>query len=268
MKFNKICRNFLIGFLIGVCMLVPGVSGGTVAVVAGIYNDLLQAVSNFFADAKRNFAFLASVAVGGIVGFFAMSGGLEWLLEHARMPTVYFFIGVIIGGTIGILFEMGRNGENINIPMVLLGAAIVALLGFLPKEIFDFSDVGLIFKFVCFVISGILLGAALILPGISFSLMLVTLGLYDGFLDALRTFDIRILLPLMSATMFGVIVLTKVLALFMNKAPRYCNSLIIGFVFASVAQIYPGIPHGQMILCLVVFLLGFLLSWSLKNKRA
>lgn len=249
-------------------MLVPGVSGGTIAVVAGIYNDLLQAVSDFFKDIKHNLCFLVTVAFGGIVGFFAMSGGLEWLLDHARMPTLYFFIGVIVGGTVGMLIEMGQNGEKISIPMVVLGAVIVAILGFMPKEIFDFDNTAFLIKFVCFVISGILLGAALILPGISFSLMLVTLGMYDDFLYALRTFDIRALLPLVFATIFGIIVLIKALALFMKKEPRYCNSLIIGFVFASVADIYPGIPRGQMMLSLIVFAFGFFVSCSLKNKRA
>lgn len=249
-------QRLLQGFVIGVCMLIPGLSGGTVAVLMGIYDDLLQSVAVFHKQPKQSMVRLSAVGMGGVIGFVIMSDAVRSLLSVAYMQTVYLFMGVVLGGLLLQFIDTGGM-KNISIPMIAVGLLTVFLLTLLPKDILHYSGDVIIVRLVFFVLAGLLLGAALILPGISFSLMLVTLGMYEEFLSAISGRQWSVLLPLMFSVMFGVLVLAKVLSVFMKQAPKYCNSLILGFVAASIAEIFPGVPTGTALpVSLILFLIG------------
>lgn len=255
---KKGIKNAFLGFLIGVCMLVPGVSGGSIAVMLGIYDDLLYAVSDLFKNFKQNMFFLLSVAVGGILGFAVMAKGVDLLIEIAYFQTIYFFIGVIIGGLFPLYQTSFSEKEKLNIPMTVLGVLAVVALGLLPSNLFTVGSGSIWLRFLLFVFAGLLLSAAFILPGVSFSLMLVILGLYDQFIQAIDNFNFRFLCPIGLCTLFGTIVLSKVLSHFLRSAPNYCHSMIVGFVLASLFELFPGIPTHDVVWCLLLLLTGIL----------
>lgn len=261
MSFKKYLLYVFYGFIIGGCMLVPGVSGGTVAVLLGIYDRLLGATADILTQFKKSILILSSVALGGIIGFISMSGIIDRLLKEAPLSTIYFFMGTIVGGIVLIFFGKGSKKTKISVPMIILGAGAVLLLKFLPEGTCVYSGNSVWIRFPAMIIVGLLLGAALILPGISFSMTLMTLGIYERFLQAINDFDILFLLPIAFATIFGIIVLSKLLSCFMREYPRLCSSMILGFVLASVAELFPGIPRQKaLISCLLIAMLGFLLT--------
>ena len=269
---KKTAVNVFLGFVIGVSMLVPGVSGGSIAVLLGIYDDLLCAVSELTKDFRKNFMLLISVALGGVLGFFVMAKSFRMLLESAYIQMLYLFLGIIICGVIlqwkYTVKEFGRVG----IPMVLFGVLAVLLLRLLPQELLSFPGASVFLRFVLFVFTGLLLGGALILPGVSFSLMLVILGIYDEFVAAVEQLDFRFLFPLALCTLFGVIVLSKVLHGFLKRSPLQCHSLILGFVLASLVEVYPGLPPKENgVMCALLLILGIvapmLLDCLFKRKR-
>lgn len=107
----KILILILKGAAIGIAMLVPGVSGGTMAIILGVYDDLIHSVSSFFKDIKKNFIFLFYIAIGGIIGVLAFSKLIEYALDNFRYPTMYFFIGIVIGG-IPVLYQKVDNSKG------------------------------------------------------------------------------------------------------------------------------------------------------------
>ncbi len=265
-------KNIWCGFLIGVCMLVPGVSGGSIAVMLGIYDDLLNAVSNLFADFKKNILFLLYVALGGSVGFVTMAKVVAYLIRIAQYKTTYFFLGIIAGGLL-LLFRTTFSKENkINVVMMLLGFLLVVSMGLLPQNMICMEDGSVWVRFFLLVFAGLLLSAALILPGVSFSLMLVILGIYDRFIVAIEIMEWRFLLPLIFCIVFGTIVLSKALSYYLAAAPNSCHSMIVGFVLGSLLELFPGLPSGQnMAWCGMLLLIGMMLpninSIFKKNKK-
>ncbi len=263
MNIRKYLLNIFYGFLIGVCMLVPGVSGGSIAVLLGIYDELLEATACVLSRFRKSIFSLSSVAVGGMAGFVSMAGVIGALLKSAPFLTIYFFMGTIIGGIVLTIFSKEGRKIEVSIPMIVLGVGAVLLLKFVPDGALYYMGGSVWIRFLIMIVAGLFLGAALILPGVSFSMTLMTLGIYEKFLSAVHGFDLMFLLPIAFATIFGVIVLSKLLLRFMKNCPKLCDSLILGFVIASVAELFPGIPQGGALLfCLLIGVLGFLLTFG------
>ena len=252
---SDLLQNAMIGFVIGTSMLIPGMSGGSVAVLLGVYDKLLCAFSDFFKNVKNNFFYLFSILIGGIIGFLLMAKLFVWVLGVAYYKTLFFFTGIIVGTVISQLRKTSLLYKKISWLFVLAGIGIVALMQMIPKNWFLISEATLLYKFAIFVFSGLLLGSALILPGVSFTLMLAILGQYDRFLTALNNLEISYLFPLGLCTIFGSIVLSKLLCTFLKRFPINCQSMIIGFVVASIFEIFPGIPKNENFLICILFLI-------------
>lgn len=261
---------FLKGFIIGSSMSVPGVSGGTMAILLGIYDRLIGAISNFFKDVKGNFFFLAKFCLGSIVGIGSLARVIKWLLESFPLPVSFFFLGAVIGG-IPALYKKTKESP-IKVSSILyfvLGLAIVISIGFVPTgNIVIASGIGITQIFMMLV-TGIIIAIALVLPGISTSHMLIVLGMYDAMLTAITDFNIVYLGVIGSATLLGVILTTKPLEWTMRKFPHQTYCMIIGFVLGSTSEIFrdkiiPAVPTGgtvvwwgtSIVMCIITFGLG------------
>ena len=266
---KNIIKNLLSGMIIGSSMLIPGVSGGTTAIIIGIYDRLIKAVSDILNDFKKNISFLVQVAVGGIIGILLFSKAVLFLTEQYNFPMMYFFIGAIFGSIPVMIKKADIKMSNIyNISFVLVGVIIAVAINFLPKSglsVIPDSAGGYIMLFMC----GIIIAVALILPGISTSHILLILGMYETVLSAVSDMNLIYISILGIGVFTGVLLCTKILEKAMNKFPSQTFMAITGFVMASVYDIFPGIPSGiELIFCILLFITAFALTSiiSLKNK--
>lgn len=250
------------GLTIGATMIVPGVSGGTMAIILGIYDKLISAVSSFGKNIKENLIFLVIFALSAGLGLFLFSTPLSWLLEHYEIPTLYFFIGAVVGGIPIIERKSGIQKVSLSVlGYMLLGAALVVLISRIPSGILGAESTGGM-AWLKLLTAGVISAAALILPGISFSHFLLVLGLYERLLNGIKTFDLSFLLPLGIGVLAGVILLSKLLESFMSRYPKPTYLMILGFIIGSVAEIFPGIPAGAgMFLCLAAAVAGFFTTY-------
>lgn len=237
--------NIIKGVVIGIATLVPGVSGGTMAIILGLYDDIIHSISSFFSDIKKNTLFILTVGIGGVIGLFGFSWIMKFLLSHFRFPMIYLFIGVIIGG-IPVLYKKVNAGNSRKLDWLyfVVGFIIILIMKLYDGTIINLANSTGVLQFVFLFFAGIIIAVALILPGISTSFMLLAIGLYDIFVDALSNVQLRYLIPIGLGTVFGVITTTKVLENCMNKKPRQTYLLILGFVVGSVIQVFPGFPEG------------------------
>lgn len=255
--------NIAKGIAIGISLLVPGVSGGTMAIILGIYDDLIHAISSFFKDMKRHTLLLLEVGCGGLIGILLFSKLISMALERFEFPMIYLFLGVICGG-IPVLYkkvkpEGGGAGKLTDYLYGIGGLAIALLMLLEPGTVVNMATQTGILSFVFLVVVGFLVAIALILPGISTTFFLLTLGLYDVTLTAINERNIAFLAPILIGCAVGTISTTKVLENLMQKHPRQTYMAILGFVVGSLVQVFPGLPQGWDILfCLLTLAVGFL----------
>ena len=257
-------RNNLItvlkGLIVGGTMLVPGVSGGSMMMILGIYDRVVSAVSSFFKNVKGNLLLLLLFVAGAGTGMLLFAKPLLSLIENElfRLPTLYFFLGAVAGGIPLILKQAKVERFSWQIPVwIALGLAVVWLCSLLPSAGADSRQEGLA-GMAALMLAGVLAAVALVLPGISVSSFLLMLGLYDEMIYAISELYLPFLVPLAVGLMLGVILTTKVLEYAMKTYPLPSYLMILGFVVGSLAEVFPGVPMGWNIpVCLVTLVAGF-----------
>lgn len=237
--------NVIKGIVIGIAVLVPGVSGGTMAIILGLYDDIIHSISSFFSDIRKNALFLMTVGIGGAIGLLGFSSIMGYLLSNFRYPMIYLFIGIIIGG-IPVLYKKAETGAKKATDWIFLaiGFIIVLVMAFFNVTVVNLANSTGILRFVFLFVAGIIIAVALILPGISTSFMLLAIGLYDTFIEAINSVKLDLLIPIGLGVIFGVISTTRVLENSMNRKPRQTYLLILGFVVGSIIEVFPGLPEG------------------------
>lgn len=255
---KRFFKNFLCGIAIGSSMLVPGVSGGTMAIILGIYDCLVSAVSGLFRSFRKSLVFLLSVAVGGIVGMLVFSGLVLKLIEVRYIQMMYFFIGAIIGSIPMLIKKSELTIKNIyNIIFAFLGTGLVFAVRLLPKSSLTVVPNDLKGALLL-IFSGIIIAIALVLPGISTSHILLVLGMYEAVWGAFRSMNFYYIILLGSGVIIGTLLTTKTIDKAMKLFPHQTFMVIVGFVAASVYDIFPGVPSGSdLIYCIVLFIIGF-----------
>jgi putative membrane protein len=272
-------------------MLIPGVSGGTMAIILGIYDELISAVSNIRKAFRRNVLLLITYAAGGGIGILLLSGSLLKLVTWAPIPSMYFFMGAI-AASIPPLYRrvkqpvvsvrpdivldgavIGRYPEKVrlrpvNILVALIGAAIGVGLKFLPPDLVPASDDLNIVAFIILFFAGVIIAIALILPGISGSYVLLVFGMYDVTLLAIKEMNVAYLAPLVVGVAVGTFATAKGIDTLMNRHPQFIFMLIIGFMLGSLYQIFPGLPSGiEIVIAPFTFVAGFLIIFLLVSFR-
>ncbi len=230
------------GMFVGGTMLIPGVSGGTMAIILGVYQRLLTAVANIKNDFKNSIFTLLPFALGGGVGAILLASPIESLLESFPLPVMYFFIGSVAGG-IPLLLRKAFAGENKrlfklkDIFAIVLGAAVTLVFSVIPENAFDVSASSGIAAFLIFFAIGIVCSLTLILPGISTSYMLLVLGVMGTVYKAFERLDVSVLFPMVLGALVGMLLFSRFIESQLRLHPRTSYLTIFGFIIGSVIQL-------------------------------
>lgn len=266
--------TLLKGSAVGGSMMVPGVSGGSMAMILGVYDKLISSVSNIFKKPKESILFLLIFVGGALGGMIIFSKPLSFLMERFPYPVAYFFIGAV-AGSIPMIFKKAQI-EKFKPSIILwlaLGIATVLLIGFIPSDMLSQTTgfAGILIQ----LFAGILVSIGLVLPGISVMQMLAMLGLYQILLTSLSTLDFGALLgfwPLIIGCVGGIFALTGIMDKAMEKFPYQSYLIILGFVIGSVnelrVELVPSFPSGiNILLCAVTAVLGFTAVYFISKKE-
>jgi putative membrane protein len=242
-------------------MLIPGVSGGTMAILLGVYDEMISALSNIRTRFRSGSLLLLQFLAGAGVGILLLSGPLLAALELWTKPVMFFFTGAIIAGIPPIYRKVRVSRiKPKNIFVAAVGAAGAIATEYLPSGLFAVGsgDGFSIAAFALLFAAGFVIAIALILPGISGSYVLLMLGMYDLTLAAVHNADIPYLAPLAAGAAFGAFSTAGALDRLMRYHPQFIYMLIIGFMIGSVVQVFPGLPSGIGIpVCAAMLLAGF-----------
>lgn len=258
------------GVLIGSTMLVPGVSGGSMAMILGIYEQLIDAVSEFFKDSKRNFIFLLLFIAGAGAGMLLLAKPILSLLESYPKAMGFLFIGAVAGGIPAVYAQSNAKGfAGKNIIYIMIGMLVVGVMSLAETKQLTNEVSGSGYTPVFLILAGLVAAAALILPGISVSYLLLVMGLYHELMRAISELDIIFLLPIGVGLFIGIVLLTKGLNFVMSKYPQVSYLMILGFVLGSLVEVFPGMPvGGEWIVCALAVGIGFYFIFSLSKSES
>lgn len=249
-------KTFTHGIAIGIANIIPGISGGTIAVVLNIYDDLISSLSTILSptflsaifkrrikDFTTPIVFLFFIFTGALTGIIAFSKLLSYLLTYYPFSTNSFFLGLIIG-SIPLIFK-AHNDMSFSISKAfffLLGGSIITLTLLLPEQ----SQSTLSFSsnyahFIFLVLSGFIAAGSMVVPGISGSLMLVLMGSYYIILNAVSQFNIPIIISVGIGAVLGIVIFTKIIEYCLKRFPSHSYYLILGLIIGSIPKIWPGI---------------------------
>ncbi len=260
MNEKKLLTPLWKGLIIGGTMLVPGVSGGSMAMILGIYHQLISAVSSLLTNLRQNLLFLITFVAGAGIGMLLLAKPLLTLIEQYPKPMLYFFLGAVAGG-IPLIYKQAkvRHFSLFYLLYILIGILLVSMFALFPADVFSandntgFSQMGFLF------IAGLIAAIALVLPGISVSYLLLVLGLYDKTMQAISALDIGFLFPLGFGVLAGILLVTKTLEFCMENYPKITYFIILGFVLGSLYETFPGLPVGlEWVICSLMAGTGFL----------
>lgn len=271
-------KQLLIGTIIGGGMILPGVSGGVLAVALGIYEQLLETIAHFFKDIKKNMIFLIPLIIGLIIGVLLFGKVLYFVFDKYPMEAKYAFMGLILGALPVLFKELEKKGDKkLKLSSFAISCSIALILFILGRETLNINfsnniDSGII-SFVLLFITGLIFIAGKIIPGISSSFMLMLIGMYQFLLNILndplglsKEQYIQII-PFVLGILVGAICLVKVINYLIKNFFSHTYSAIIGFVIGSIAAIYPGFEFGYRgIISLSLFAISFLISYKFSSR--
>lgn len=268
--------RFFKGIIIALGFILPGVSGGVLAAILGIYERLLHFMAHFRKNFKKDFMFFLPVGIGGIVGIGLLSKPLEFLLEHYQVIVLWGFAGAIIG-TLPALIKESTSRKKRDLVDIIWFLAMLILGGlflFFMSEIFGTIPA----NFIGFVIAGMLIALGVLVPGLSPSNLLLILGLYSPMLTGFKNFDIiGVFLPIAIGGAVSMILFSKGMEFLIQHHHSRVYHFILGIVVASTILIlipnpyseetisYAGITTTTIIISVITFILGALLGlWMSK----
>lgn len=267
--------NILKGMVIGISNIIPGVSGGTMAIVLGIYDKLLSAINGFFKDIKKNIAFLGAIGAGVVLGIVLFSKLLTYLLDPVNgymEATHFFFIGLIVG-SLPIIYKKATEKKIEKRNYIFLVVAFVIVFGmslFAGTESTTaiIRDLTLSSGIKLF-LAGFIAAAAMILPGVSGSFILLLMGIYSTMVTAVSEMNIMLLIPVAVGVVIGILTMTKIIEALFKNYPQTAYFTIFGLILGSIIEIYPGFTFGVAgILSVVSCIIGFTIAFMLGKKEA
>ena len=272
-------RVFFCGILMGIADAIPGISGGTVALLLGIYEELIGSISNFninlFQNLKKkgikycwnkiNGNFLLSLISGVLLSLVSFVKIFSVLIQKYPLFIWSFFLGLILA----TLFVINRNIKKWNIAnfiLIFIFAFLTILLSIINPSISE--NINLFYILIC----GIIASSAMILPGISGSLILVILGVYTLIINALNNLEYNIILVFLIGCLIGIINFSKIIKWLFHNYRDYTFSIMLGLVIGSIHAVWPwrksftdDVTNEYIFLSIIITIIGFAVIYSLEK---
>ena len=269
------------GMIIGVANIIPGVSGGTLMITLGIYEQVIDTISHLFKNFKKNLKFIIPIGIGMVLSILLLSKLISFCLDKYPFPTTFFFIGLIIGG-IPLLWRKTKaaKGKLTNWLAFAITFGIILLFTFLKSGNVEVSLDNLNFyNYLMLFVVGIISAATMVIPGISGSFVLMMLGYYEPIVNTIRdltnfsllSHNLLILIPFGLGIVVGIVLVAKLIEYLLNRYPVKTYYGVLGFVLASliaiilpVLKIQPTIS--EVIVSILVFIIGGISAYKLGEK--
>ena len=240
---------FIKGVVLGVAFVIPGVSGGTLAVLMGIYEELIEAASNFYksiADFKKYIMYLLPIGLGVVFSVAVFAKLIKFGLDKAPIITILIFLGMIIGGIPALVRNVKGTKNLKDMTLMLVGLIIVISMLIFHKSnsnvvLTNMSITGYITLFLV----GAIAAVTMVVPGISGSFTLMLIGYYEPILNLVNDItsfknlgpNLILIFTFMLGVFIGIIFISKIIEWCLKHYKRETYYAIIGFVLSSIISV-------------------------------
>lgn len=271
-KIFEYFKIFMKGIFMGIADAIPGVSGGTIALLLGIYEELITTISNIKISLfkiltkdglsvfwkKGNLGFLFPLLIGIIASLIVFVNIAQYFLDSFPLLVWSFFTGLIIA-TSYVIFKKIENFKLKEFILVIIASMSIILFSKISNnEGLSSTDFSIIYIFVC----GLVASSAMILPGISGSLVLVILGVYEYMIESLINYNFYIISTFVIGAIIGLLLLSKILNKLFLRHKDYTFSIMLGLVIGSVVNIWPWKKYSINQASTEILILSFFLAFS------
>ncbi len=254
--------RLLKGALVGIGAILPGLSGGVLAVVFGLYEPLLQFLANLRHRFVANFLYFLPVGIGGVLGVFLFSAVVDFAFDNYAAQFIWLFVGFIAGTVPSLLRTAAEQGRRPWHWLLLLGMTF-GMFAFL-RWIESVSNVTVAPNIGVWLFSGIVMALGLVVPGLSPSNFLIYLGLYQPMASGIRQLDFTVIIPIVAGMVICILLFAKIVSWLFKRAHALMYHLILGIVFGSTLAIIPsGVAGWGALASAVLFVLGAAGSFAL-----
>ncbi len=244
-KIIEYLRYFLCGPVFGTANVIPGVSGGTMLVVFGVFDRLTEAISGI-KKIFQNFWFLFTFALGAGGGIVLSAFVISSLFENFGIQTNMFFIGLILGG-VPLIYKFGTEEKKVKpscaIPFVIAMTVVIGLTVLEKMDVFKLApDVVTGFDLVIslkLIVCAAIAAVTMIIPGISGSFVMMLLGVYETIIGAIKDMNFYVIIPFAIGAVIGIIGGAKLISMLIKKNKLMVYSALMGLVIGSVYAILP-----------------------------
>jgi putative membrane protein len=290
----KLVKNFFNGLVLGITQIVPGVSGSTVAIILGFYMELIETINHITKDIRKKMKFLIPILLGIAVGMVLFSSIVDFLLTNYSFPTMLFFIGLIVGIIPHIYSKAMKGKLKLNsfllilIPFIVL-LATSGLTGISvgsPQE--AINNINLPFMIFLF-FAGIIGAAALVIPGLSGSFILLLFGIYPLAIYSVSSIRVlltditnitlmlnifKVLIPFGIGVIFGIVSTARLIEKLLKRHSKPTYSVILGLISGSVFVLFrnpmvyaSGVSTVIIAIGMATFFSGVVISFVLGKKH-
>lgn len=274
------------GIFIGVANIIPGVSGGTMAVSMGIYDKIIYSLTHLFKETKKCLGLLVPIFLGAGIGVVGLAFIIEYLFIHYPIQTNLFFIGLILGGLPVILKRIKIKRVHLSHASIfLLFFALIIVLQLLNGSGSEIAIQLSMLEAVKLFFIGVIASATMVIPGVSGSMILMLLGYYQPILNTINTlikaalsFDISamvtpmmILIPFGIGVVIGIFAIAKLIEILLAKYEALTFCAILGLVVASPVAIlmnvsFAGITFVTILTSVIAFIIGAIIAFYLGRE--
>ena len=266
-------RKILCGIAVGIGCVLPGVSGGVIAISMGLYEKMLSALTNLLKKFKENFLFLLPIGIGCVIGILSTSNILKIVIQTHEAEMFSLFCGFVLGSLPTLFEEIRENGKyNIKpkdiMTIVLAFCALIVIEIFTPSaESSGAADPRL--SPMVAMIGGAVLGIGIVIPGLSSSFLLVYIGLYKQIIEAIADLYIPTLFFAGIGFVVGAALEVLLMRFLLKRFHRVSYFAIIGITLGSMTLIIPDIMRGFTWWCIPLCIIGIVFGlWqSLRQIR-
>lgn len=260
-------RNLLCGVLIGAGAILPGVSGGVLAVVFDIYRPFMEVLTHPRKAIPLHWRMMIPLGVGWCVGFLVIAKGIAAALALSDAVTYWLFIGLILGTVPSLFREGGKEGRSAAawVSFAVCAAAVFAGLFYVSRVVHVQVEPNFWWYNLC----GVLWGMGVVIPGMTSSSVMMALGLYQPMLDGLARLDLLVLCAALPGMFLSIALLARLVGWFFRRHYAMAYHGILGFVVASTLVIIPTDYAGvlEIVLSAILCAVGFALAYFLARME-
>lgn len=231
----------LFGMIIGIANIIPGVSGGTMAVILNIYDKIIASVSNLRSDFKNSLKFLAPLGVGVIMGIVIFANAVTYCIENFEIATKLAFTG-LIWGSIPMIKQKAISFDVKNSGFLCFFVMLIIMIFMRFANLQENTNIITsltVETFIVLFFASFISAGSMVIPGLSGSFVMLLLGTYSSVLASISSFNIPILIPVALGCAFGIVGCVKAIDMLFAKFPHQMYMAILGLMIGSIVVITP-----------------------------